>query len=74
MKDFEADVTTFKASLAATCFAMASLSWLEDLRALKNRGHPDFGSILNKISLVTAFLADTSIDVMRFSARAIASS
>lgn len=67
-RGFEASLATSEKSLTATCFMRATVSWLG---TLKDINHPDFSAILKKISLATAFVANASMNAMRFFSQAM---
>ncbi|KAL8213096.1 UNVERIFIED_CONTAM: hypothetical protein K2H54_060713 [Gekko kuhli] len=64
---------SIRASVATSLAARASLGWAHQLLSELSAGSQKFKEYLERIEKASAFMADGSLDSMRFSARAMAS-
>lgn len=72
-RNLEALAMSLKASTACSLFARAVYSWTSDLAAADSNVSKELKDEIKKISLVTAFVTDASLDALHLSARAMAS-
>lgn len=72
-RDFEASLAAVRASLATTCFPRAIVVWLEYLKSLDRKDHPDYLSIFKRISLAFTSVGNACMNIMWLAAQTMTS-
>lgn len=72
-KSFDASALALRVASANLLMARATMSWIEDYQNSAGKLPKDLRNLFKKLSLAAGFAADSSLDALQFSAKAMAS-